>query len=69
MRLNVALSNLKTGKYKHQQSGEILTVKEAITRGFIDGESTIIENPINNILMTLKQALDTVKIDENGNVL
>ena len=61
--------NLKTGKYKHQQSGELLTVKEAITRGLIDGESTIIENPVNNILMTLKQALDTVRIDEHGNVL
>jgi hypothetical protein len=61
--------NLKTGKYKHQQSGELLTVKEAITRGLIDGESTIIENPLNNILMTLKEALDTLRINDEGHVI
>ncbi len=60
--------NLKTGKYKHQQSGEVLTINEAITRGLIDGESTIIEMPNTNTLMTLKQALDTIKIDENGHL-
>lgn len=63
------LVNLKTGKYKHQQSGELLSIKDAIGRGLIDGEATIIENPSNQVLMTLKQALDTIKIDENGNVL
>jgi len=58
-----------TGKYKHQQSGELLSIKDAINRGLIDGEATIIENPSNNVLMTLKQALDTIKLDDNGNVL
>ena len=63
------LINLKTGKYKHQQSGEILTIKDAINRGLIDGESTIIENPLTNSLLTLKQTLDTVKIDDKGQVI
>lgn len=63
------LVNLKTGKYKHQQSGEILTIKDAINRGLIDGESTIIENPLTNNLLTLKQTLDTVKIDDKGQVI
>lgn len=62
--------NLKTGKYKHQSTTELLSIKDAINRGLIDGESTIIENPITNSLVTLKQALDTiVRIDDAGNVL
>ena len=63
------LVNLKTGKYKHQQSGELISIKDAINRGLIDGESTIIENPSTSALMTLKQTLDTVKLDDNGQVI
>jgi len=63
------LVNLKTGKYKHQQSGELLSIKDAINRGLIDGESTIIENPLTNGLMTLKQTLDTVRINDQGEVI
>lgn len=61
--------NLKTGKYKHQQSDELLSIKDAINRGLIDGESTIIENPLTNQLMTLKQTLDTVTINDHGEVI
>ncbi len=63
------LVNLKTGLYKHQASGELLSIKDAINRGLIDGESTIIENPLTNGLMTLKQTLDTVRINEQGEVV
>jgi len=63
------LVNLKTGKYKHQQSGEVLSIKDAINRGLIDGESTIIENPLTNALLTLKQTLDTVRINDHGEVI
>jgi len=62
------LVNLKTGLYKHQASGELLSIKDAINRGLIDGESTIIENPLTNGLMTLKQTLDTVRINEQGKI-
>jgi hypothetical protein len=60
--------NLKTGKYRHMQSDEPLSIKEAIERGLIDGDSTIIENPTTNTLMTLRTALETVNIDDNGDV-
>ena len=63
------LVSLKTGKYKHQQSGEMLTIREAITRGLIDGESTIIENPLTHTLTTLKQALEVFKLDERVNLV
>lgn len=63
------LINLKTGKYKHQQSSELLSIKDAINRGLIDGETTIIESPLTNNLMTLKQTLDTVRINDNGEVI
>lgn len=59
--------NLKTGKYKHQQTGESLSIKDAITRGLIDGETTIIENTQTGTLMTLKAALENVvRIDDAG---
>ena len=67
--MKCGLVNLKTGKYKHQQSGELISIKDAINRGLIDGESTIIENPSTSALMTLKQTLDTVKLDDNGQVI
>lgn len=62
---------LRTGRYRHQQTGELLSIKDAINRGLIDGETTVIEtNPETGQLMTLRSALDThVHIDEQGNVV
>lgn len=63
--------SLRTGKYKHQQTGESLSIRDAINRGLIDGETTIIEtNPTTGELMTLRAALDTaVHIDDKGGVV
>jgi len=63
--------SLRTGKYKHQQTGESLSIKDTINRGLIDGETTIIEtNPTTGELMTLRAALDTtIRIDDQGNVV
>jgi hypothetical protein len=61
--------SLKTGRYKHQQTGESLSIRDAINRGLIDGETTIIECP-NGELMALRSALDSaVNIDDNGNIV
>lgn len=62
--------SLKKGKYKHQQTGEEISIKEAITRGLIDGESVIFDEQITGESMTLKQALETkVKIDDQANLV
>jgi hypothetical protein len=61
--------NLKTGKYKHMQSEELLLLKDAINRGLIDGDSTIIENPTTNTLMSIRKALEQVRINDNGEVV
>ena len=54
--------------YKHPHSGEQLNLKEAIQRGLIDGQSTVIENPSTGRFMTLKEALDGIRIDHEGQV-
>ena len=61
--------NLRTGLYKHPHSGEQLNLKEAIQRGLIDGQSTLIENPSTGRFMTLKDALDGIRIDNDGQVI
>lgn len=63
--------SLRTGRYKHQQTGESLSIKDAINRGLVDGETSVIEtNPESGQLMTLRAALDTtIHIDEQGNVI
>ena len=61
--------NLKNGKYKHMQSEELLSLKDAINRGLIDGDSTILENPATNTLMQIRKALETVRINDNGKVV
>jgi hypothetical protein len=61
--------NLKNGKYKHMQSEELLSLKDAINRGLIDGDSTILENPATNTLMPIRKALETVRINDNGEVV
>ena len=49
--------SLKTGKYRHAASGELLAIRDAITRGLVDGDSTVYECPLTGRLCTLKQAL------------
>ena len=44
-------------------------MKEAIQRGLIDGQSAIIENPPTGRFMTLKDALDGIRIDNEGQVI
>ena len=59
---------LKTAKYKHQQSGELISIRDAINRGLIDGESVIVDEILTGSPMTLRQALETkISIDQNGN--
>jgi dystonin len=68
------LLSLKTARYKHQMSNELLSIREAIQRGLIDGDSTIMTSSdltttstLSNKLITLKQALDEmIFFDEHG---
>ena len=62
------LVSLRTARYKHQQSGESLSLREAIQRGLIDGESTVLE--LDDKLYSLKRALDeVVRFDDHGHLL
>lgn len=55
-------------RYKHQSSGELLSIKDAIQRGLIDGETTIVE--LDDKLCTLKKVLDEViKFDDYGHLI
>ncbi|CAF0712705.1 unnamed protein product [Brachionus calyciflorus] len=64
------LISLKNGKFKHQQSGEVISIKEAISRGLIDGDSVILDDVLTNTPMTLREGLETkIKIDSDGNIL
>ncbi|RNA44605.1 microtubule-actin cross-linking factor isoforms 1 2 3 5-like [Brachionus plicatilis] len=64
------LVSLKNAKYKHQQSGELMSIKEAVKRGLIDGESVVLDDVLTGTAMTLRQALDTkICIDSSGQVV
>lgn len=61
---------LKNAKYKHQQTGEFISIKDAINRGLIDGESVILDDVLTGTPMTLRQALESkIYIDNSGNII